>query len=357
MPFSTAIRALRLRQAVFPSSSFKRGLSIFTVQRQNRFNNKNSRSTSYKSLLAAAAALAASSTLVLCDASVANPQEQKRTIAKVDYNAVRQSIADLLDDENWDDGSWGPVFVRLAWHCSGSYSKYENNGGSNGALMRFEPEAHWGGNKGLAYARDRLEKVKAQHPNITYADLYTLAGVVAIKEMGGPEVKWRPGRTDWADGKLSPMKDDRLPDGGQGADHIRHVFYRMGFNDQEIVALSGAHALGRCHIDRSGFDGPWTRSPTTFSNSYFKILLDEKWYHRKWNGPRQYENSNSGKDLMMLESDLALVNDEDFRKYVIEYANNEVKFFNDFAKAFEKLLELGVPFPKQSFMSRLFGKA
>jgi cytochrome c peroxidase len=29
----------------------------------------------------------------------------------------------------------------------------------------------------------------------------------------------------------------------------------MGFNDQEIVALSGAHALGRCHSDRSGFKG------------------------------------------------------------------------------------------------------
>jgi cytochrome c peroxidase len=29
----------------------------------------------------------------------------------------------------------------------------------------------------------------------------------------------------------------------------------MGFNDQEIVALSGAHALGRCHGDRSGFEG------------------------------------------------------------------------------------------------------
>lgn len=24
----------------------------------------------------------------------------------------------------------------------------------------------------------------------------------------------------------------------------------MGFNDQEIVALAGAHALGRCHPDR-----------------------------------------------------------------------------------------------------------
>ena len=33
----------------------------------------------------------------------------------------------------------------------------------------------------------------------------------------------------------------------------------MGFNDQDIVALSGAHALGRCHRDRSGFEGPVNR--------------------------------------------------------------------------------------------------
>ena len=29
------------------------------------------------------------------------------------------------------------------------------------------------------------------------------------------------------------------------AEGLREVFGRMGFNDQEIVALSGAHALGR----------------------------------------------------------------------------------------------------------------
>ena len=61
----------------------------------------------------------------------------------------------------------------------------------------------------------------------------------------------------------------------------------MGFNDQEIVALSGAHALGRCHTDRSGFDGPWTFSPTVVTNEYYKLLLDEKWNWRKWNGPKQ----------------------------------------------------------------------
>lgn len=37
------------------------------------------------------------------------------------------------------------------------------------------------------------------------------------------------------------------------------------FHDEEIVALSGAHGLGACHTDRSGFWGPWTRAPTTVS--------------------------------------------------------------------------------------------
>lgn len=50
------------------------------------------------------------------------------------------------------------------------------------------------------------------------------------------------------------------------------------FNDQEMVALSGAHALGRCHADRSGWDGPWTNAPTTFSNLYFVELFENKWY-------------------------------------------------------------------------------
>ena len=44
------------------------------------------------------------------------------------------------------------------------------------------------------------------------------------------------------------------PDSGsppKTAAALRTVFNRMGFNDREIVALSGAHALGRCHADAS----------------------------------------------------------------------------------------------------------
>lgn len=46
--------------------------------------------------------------------------------------------------------------------------------------------------------------MKEKHSWIPYSDLWTLAGVVAIKEMGGPDIEWKGGRTDFVD-------DSRLP--------------------------------------------------------------------------------------------------------------------------------------------------
>lgn len=52
-----------------------------------------------------------------------------------DYAAVRASISSLLDAD-YDDGSYGPLLVRLAWHASGTFDKSTCTGGSNGATMR-----------------------------------------------------------------------------------------------------------------------------------------------------------------------------------------------------------------------------
>jgi len=262
---------------------------------------------------------------------------------KVDYAAVRKAIQKALENLDYEDGSYGPVLVRLAWHAAGTYDAFSKTGGSNGATMRFQPEAGDGGNHGLGVARAVLEPIKKEFPGITYADLWTLAGVVAIETMGGPQINWRPGRTDAKD--RSKCVNGRFPDASQGAKHIRDIFYRMGFTDQEIVALSGAHSIGRCHEDRSGFDGPWTNAPTTFSNLFFKELLETKWTERKWVGPRQFQDPTG--TLMMLPTDMALVEDPAFKKYVEIYAKDQTKFFQDFSSAFNKLMELGVPFPSK----------
>jgi len=206
--------------------------------------------------------------------------------------------------------------------------------------MRFEPEALHGANAGLNIARQLMEKVKQEFPWITYGDLWTLAGVAAIQEMAGPKIPWRPGRIDGFATHATP--DGRLPDATQGADHLRSIFNRMGFNDQEIVALSGAHALGRCHVDRSGFEGPWTFSPTTVTNDYYKLLFSETWVWKKWNGPKQLEDKKT-KTLMMLPTDYVLVQDKSFKKHAKAYADSQDLWFRDFSNVVSRLFELGVP--------------
>lgn len=214
--------------------------------------------------------------------------------------------------------------------------------------MRFSPEADHGANAGLHTARNRLEPLAKKYPGVSHADLYVYAGCIAIEEMGGPHIPFRPGRSE-ASAPSTPEKDPRfspdgrLPDALKDQTHLRDLFYRMGFNDQEIVALSGAHAVGRCHTTSSGFDGPWSRAPTTFSNEYFRELLENKWTVKKWKGPKQYEDPTG--DLMMLETDLALIRDPTFRTYVEIYAKDQDRFFKDFKEAFLKLTELGVNFP------------
>lgn len=81
-----------------------------------------------------------------------------------DYQAVYNEIAKRLEEnDEYDDGSYGPVLVRLAWHASGTYDKETGTGGSNGATMRFAPESDHGANAGLKAARDFLEPVKGEY--------------------------------------------------------------------------------------------------------------------------------------------------------------------------------------------------
>jgi len=265
----------------------------------------------------------------------------KAAVSDSDFKQLRKDVKALMEK----DANLGPTLVRLAWHSSGTYDKMTQTGGSSGGTIRFKEELAHGGNAGLDKMVLALEPIKERNPKISYADMYAYAGKVAIEEMGGPTMEFKYGRVDEMDpSKVTP--DGRLPDADKGdragpktTQGLRDVFYRMGFDDQEIVALSGAHALGRCHADASGYVGPWSSTPLLFNNSYYGLLKGLKWTENTKTKKFQYEDPSG--QLMMLPSDIVLLEDENFKKYVDVYAKDQKKFFADFKNAFEKLELLG----------------
>jgi catalase (peroxidase I) len=98
--------------------------------------------------------------------------------------------------------------VRLGWHDAGTYCVETKTGGANGSI-RCLPESGHGANAGLAWAVEQLNKIHDKHPEISYADLYQLASVVAIEHAGGPKIPFKMGRVDVD----ACTPDGRLPDG------------------------------------------------------------------------------------------------------------------------------------------------
>lgn len=231
-----------------------------------------------------------------------------------EINKARRDLRSIISSKNC-----APIMLRLAWHDAGTYDAQSKTGGPNGSIRNEEEYTH-GANTGLKIALELCEGVKAKHPKITYADLYQLAGVVAVEVTGGPDISFQPGRKD---SNVCP-REGRLPDAKKDFQHLRDVFYRMGLSDKDIVALSGGHTLGRAHPERSGFDGPWTQEPLKFDNSYFVELL-----------------KGESEGLLKLPSDKTLLEDPEFRRYVELYAKDEDAFFRDYAESHKKLSELG----------------
>jgi len=254
----------------------------------------------------------------------------------MNYDALVSDLENLIKAKNC-----GPILIRLSWHDAGVC---DGKSGCPNAAMRLAGggEHDFAANAGLpTVAVPLLKDISDKYcpAFISYADLWVLAANVAIRLMGGPEVPTKYGRLDAKSASEGvESQQGRLPDGDKGIDHLRAIFHPKGFDDKGIVALSGAHTVGKCHADRSGFDGPWTEEPLKFDNSYFKDLLNKTYT------PETTEKGNpqhrNGKTIMLV-SDLALLKDAAFKTHVQTYAEDEKAFFADFVQAWEQMQELG----------------
>ena len=225
---------------------------------------------------------------------------------KLDLVALKKDLTALMtDSQDWwpaDYGHYGGLMIRMAWHAAGTYRTADGRGGAGTGQQRFAPLNSWPDNANLDKARRLLWPIKQKYGNrISWADLFVLAGNVAIESMGGktfgfgggrPDV-WEPeedvywgSESEWlgdkrynssagadgplvAEGAVEPTDrqlEDPLaavqmgliyvnPEGPNGnpdplasAHDIRDTFARMAMNDYETVALTaGGHTFGKCH--------------------------------------------------------------------------------------------------------------
>ena len=213
---------------------------------------------------------------------------------QLDFAALKKDMAALMtDSQDWwpaDWGHYGGLFIRMAWHSAGTYRTADGRGGAGTGNQRFAPINSWPDNGNLDKARRLLWPIKQKYGNaISWADLFILAGNVAMETMGfktfgfgggrvdiwqpeediywGAEKKWLA-TSDQADSRYSgerelanplaavqmgliyvnPEGPDGNPDPVASGRDVRETFARMAMNDYETVALTaGGHTFGKAH--------------------------------------------------------------------------------------------------------------
>ncbi|WP_345828087.1 catalase/peroxidase HPI [Erwinia sp. HDF1-3R] len=213
--------------------------------------------------------------------------DYRKEFAKLDYAALKADLKALLtESQSWWPADWGSyigLFIRMAWHSAGTYRAIDGRGGSGRGQQRFAPLNAWPDNVSLDKARRLLWPVKQKYgQKISWADLYILAGNVALENSGfrtfgfgaGREDVWEPDmdvnwgdETTWLEHRhpeslasaplgatemgliyVNPEGPEHSGDPASAAPAIRATFGNMGMNDEEIVALiAGGHTLGKTH--------------------------------------------------------------------------------------------------------------
>jgi catalase-peroxidase len=223
-----------------------------------------------------------------------NDFNYRDSVKDLDFKSLEKEMHDLMTEpQDWwpaDWGHYGGLMIRMAWHAAGTYRTGDGRGGAGTGNLRFAPLNSWPDNGNLDKARRLLWPIKKKYGNnISWADLFILAGNIAYESMGLKTFGFSYGRTDiWHPEKdiywgseneflapseerydnledpstleqplgathmgliyVNPQGVNGMPDPLKTALHVRETFARMAMNDEETVALTaGGHTVGKAH--------------------------------------------------------------------------------------------------------------
>ena len=276
---------------------------------------------------------------------IASPARARRRNAA---EQLRQAVFGAVSD----DATVAGALLRLAFHDAVRRADGQTRG-ADGSIQYEIPDA-----ENVRLGRP-LALVMAMKPDgLSVADAVAVAGAAAVEASGGPRIAIGLGRLDAS--AAAPATLERpiqqpgdeardvvkrtLPEPGLSTVGLRRYFRRVGLSDQELVALMGAHTLGRHNtllnmtkaclrnltrecLETAPVRAPFeARTPDAFDNSYYSLLL-------AWDD-RSLERGEAN----FIPTDVALVLDASFRRHVVAFARSEPLFRTTFARAYAKLV-------------------
>jgi len=184
------------------------------------------------------------------------------------------------DDSNEARSDVTAGAIQLAFHDAGTYDPSATEKGGMDGCACDKKEA----NTGLNFIKAILAPVYTKYEAyLTRADFWAIVGNAAVKASvpaaNAPlTVAFKYGRSDVACDSCTLAVADRLPNENLSTDHVRDVFItRMKFTQKEVVALMGAHSMGKMEPHNTGYAGKWDRTFAQLDNLYYDQILNKPW--------------------------------------------------------------------------------
>lgn len=256
--------------------------------------------------------------------------------------------------------------VKTAWASASTFRNSDKRGGANGARIRLAPQKDWEANEPaeLAKVLQVYEGIKAEHGNVSIADLIVLGGNLGVEQAAKAaghdvSVPFTSGRGDatqeWTDADSFAPLEPRA----EGFRNYLGVKFNVPTEEllvdraqllnlsapEMTVLVGGLRVLGANHA-KAGKHGQFTNRLGQLTNDFFVNILDmdTAWKQISETSDEEFvgtDRATGAQKWTASRTDLVFGSNSQLRAISEVYASDDAgtKFVQDFVKAWTKVMD------------------